>query len=102
MGRVGYQMPNHAATRERKPTTEALSRRHSATLCLDRLATCHCYRLLLVVLLLPFAFVQTVRNCGPPWYLRSLIRQALRKVEVILLHHVERGLLGEPAVILGK
>ena len=29
-------------------------------------------------------------------------KQTLREIEMILLHHVEHGLPGEPAMVLGK
>jgi hypothetical protein len=37
-----------------------------------------------------------------PWYQRGLIREALPKVRVILLHDVEDRFLGELSMVLGK
>jgi hypothetical protein len=37
-----------------------------------------------------------------PRYQRGFIRKTLRKVQVILPRHADSGLLGEPAMIVGK
>jgi hypothetical protein len=51
---------------------------------------------------LSLAFAKALRNLRSPWYQRSLIREPLRKIKVILLHDVEHHFLGEPAMVLGK
>lgn len=51
---------------------------------------------------MPFAFLKPLRNCRPSRYQRGLVGETLRKISVILLHNVERCLLGEPAMVLGK
>ncbi|MBR1124089.1 hypothetical protein JQ628_21345 [Bradyrhizobium lablabi] len=60
------------------------------------------YGLLAVVLYLLLAFVKALRNRRSPWYQRGLIREPLGKIGVVLLHDVERGFPGEPAMELGK
>ena len=57
---------------------------------------------LLAFLELPFALVEALHNRRSSRYLRGLVRQPLRQIEVILLHDVEHRLLGEHAMILGK
>jgi hypothetical protein len=37
-----------------------------------------------------------------PWYLRSLIRQPLREIGMIMLHDVERRFHGEIAMVFRK
>jgi hypothetical protein len=46
-----------------------------------------------------FAFKQARHGCCTPRYLSGLVRKALRKVEVILLHDVEHRFLGEVAMV---
>ena len=46
-----------------------------------------------------FAFVKAFQDRRAPWYQRGLIRKPLRKIGVILLHHVERRFLGEIAMV---
>jgi hypothetical protein len=55
-----------------------------------------------ILLFLLFAFVKAFQDRRAPWNLRGLIRKPLREIGVILLHDVERRLLGELAVVLGK
>jgi hypothetical protein len=52
--------------------------------------------------LLPFTLVKTLYNRGSPRDLRGLIREPLRKVNVILLYHIQNGLPGEPSMIVSK
>ncbi len=60
------------------------------------------YRSLLIVPFALLAFAKALRNRRSSWYQRGFIREPLRKIRVILLHDVERGFLGEPAMVLGK
>jgi hypothetical protein len=48
------------------------------------------------------AFVKALNDRRSPRYQRSLIRESLRKVGVVLLHNVQRCVPGEPAMVLGK
>ena len=58
---------------------------------------------LLAFVLLPLlARVKALNDGRSPRYQRSLIREALRKVGVVLLHNVQRCVPGEPAMVLGK
>jgi hypothetical protein len=52
--------------------------------------------------LLALAFAQALRDRRSPWYQRGLVREPLRKIGVVLLHDVEHGFPGEPAMVLGK
>ena len=49
-----------------------------------------------------FALMKAFKDGRAPWYLRSLIRKALREIVVILFHDVERCFLGETAMVPGK
>ena len=51
---------------------------------------------------LVFEFAEAFQGRRAPWYLRGLIREPLRKIEVVLLQDVEHRFLGEPAMVLGK
>jgi hypothetical protein len=51
---------------------------------------------------LALAFAKALRDRRSSWDQRGLIREALRKIGVILLHDVEHRFLGEPAMVLGK
>ena len=58
---------------------------------------------LLACVLLPLlALVKALNDRRSPRYQRSLIRESLGKVGVVLLHDVERRVPGEPAMVLGK
>ena len=58
---------------------------------------------LLAFVLLPLlARVKALNDGRSPRYQRSLIRESLRKVGVVLLHNVQRCVPGEPAMVLGK
>ena len=59
-------------------------------------------RSLAAVLFLLLAFVKALHDRRSPWYQHGLIRKPLCKIGVILLHDVEHGFLGEPAMVLGK
>jgi hypothetical protein len=48
------------------------------------------------------AFVEALNNRRSPWYQRSLIREPLGKIGVVLLHDIENRFAGEPAMELGK
>jgi len=48
------------------------------------------------------AFAKALRDRRSPVDQRSLIREALREIGVILLHDVERGFLGQLSMVLGK
>jgi hypothetical protein len=49
-----------------------------------------------------FAFMKAFQDHRAPRYLCGLIRKALRKIGVILLHDVEHCFLGEITMVLGK
>jgi hypothetical protein len=46
-----------------------------------------------------FAFKQARHGCRTPRYLGGLIREPLRKIEVILLHDVKHRFLGKIAMV---
>src|SRR5258706_13976352 len=48
-----------------------------------------------IFLFLLLAFVKAFHDLRAPWYQRGLIRKPLRKIGVILLHHVEQSFRGE-------
>jgi|SRR3954471_21889207 hypothetical protein len=54
------------------------------------------------VLLSLLAFAKALRDCRSPEDQRSLVREALREVGVIVLHDVEHGFLGKPSMVIGK
>ena len=54
------------------------------------------------VLLPLLAFAKALRDRRSPEDQRGLIREALRKVGVIVLHDVEHGFLGKPSMVIGK
>ena len=51
---------------------------------------------------LALAPANSLYNRRASGYLRGLIRKTLRKVQVILPHHADSGLLGSPTMIGGK
>jgi hypothetical protein len=54
------------------------------------------------VLLPLLAFAKALRDRRSSKNQRSLIREPLREIGVILLHDVEHGFLGKPAMVVGK
>src|ERR1043166_9145544 len=54
------------------------------------------------VLLPLLAFAKALRDRRSPEDQRGLVREALREVEVIVLHDVEHGFLGKPSMVIGK
>jgi hypothetical protein len=54
------------------------------------------------VLLPLLAFAKALRDRRSPEDQRGLVREALREVGVIVLHDVEHGFLGKPAMVIGK
>jgi hypothetical protein len=60
-----------------------------------------CRQLQLLFFLL-FAFMKAFQDRRAPWYLRSLIRQPLREIGMIMLHDVERRFHGEIAMVFRK
>jgi hypothetical protein len=54
------------------------------------------------VLLALLAFAKALRDGRSSKDQRSLIREALREIGVILLYDVEHGVLGKPSMVLGK
>jgi hypothetical protein len=68
---------------------------------------CDSLAIVFVVLLafltfLLLALVKALHNRRSPWYQRGFIREPLGKIEMVLLHDVERRFPGEPAMKLGK
>jgi hypothetical protein len=49
-----------------------------------------------------FALMKPLRYRPSPWYQHGLIRKALPKVSVILLHDVENSFLGALSMVLGE
>jgi hypothetical protein len=49
-----------------------------------------------------FALMKPLRYRPSPWYQHGLIRKALPKVSVILLHDIENSFLCEFSTVLGK
>jgi hypothetical protein len=52
--------------------------------------------------LLLLAFTQSLRDRGSTWDQRGFVREPLREVIVIILHDVEHGFPGEPAMVFGQ
>jgi len=49
-----------------------------------------------------FALTKALHNRRSPWYQRSLIREPLRKISVILSDDIQRSFLGQLTMVLSK
>jgi hypothetical protein len=49
-----------------------------------------------------FALTKALHNRRSPWYQRSLIREPLRKISVILSDDIQRSFLGQLTMVLRK
>ena len=49
-----------------------------------------------------FALTKALHNRRSPWYQRSLIREPLRKISVILSDDIQRSFRGQLTMVLGK
>lgn len=52
--------------------------------------------------LLLLALAKALRDRGSSWNKRSLVREPLREIVVVVLHDVENGFPGEPAMVFGE
>lgn len=52
--------------------------------------------------LLLLALAQPLRDRGASWNKHGLVREPLREIVVVVLHDVEHGFPGEPAMVFGE